>query len=79
LKGDCRRPSSMSSQMLPCSGGCLMNSLHEQPWTLEAVQLLVLMAKDQVPVPVISLKLKRPISEVHAKLLELGLAPPPSA
>jgi hypothetical protein len=56
-----------------------MNSLHEAPWTLEAVQTLVLLAKDQVPVPVISLKLKRPIAQVHAKLVELGLAPPPSA
>jgi hypothetical protein len=53
-----------------------MNSSQEA-WTLEAVQMLVQLAKEQVPVPVISLKLKRPISEVHAKLLELGLTPPP--
>jgi hypothetical protein len=44
-------------------------------WTLEAVQALVSLAKQGVPVSVISLKLKRSITEVRAKLNELGLTP----
>jgi len=56
-----------------------MNSLeqrHQRPWTLGAVQELVALARESVPVSVISLKLKRPIGAVHAKLMELGLRAP---
>jgi hypothetical protein len=48
-------------------------------WTLEAVQSLVALAKEGVPVSVISLKLKRPIDEVRAKLNDLGIIPPAEA
>lgn len=55
-----------------------MNSA-EPHWTLEAVQSLVAMAKDGVPVSVISLKLKRSIADVRTKLVDLGLSPPAEA
>ena len=45
-------------------------------WTVEAVQELVSLARESVPVPVISLKLKRSITAVQAKLAELGLTAP---
>lgn len=45
-------------------------------WTLEAVQSLVALAKEGVPVSVISLKLKRSIVEVREKLNDLGIVPP---
>jgi hypothetical protein len=48
----------------------------EPNWTLEAVQLLVSLAKEGVPASVISLKLKRSIADIRAKLNELGLNPP---
>ncbi|WP_336487810.1 hypothetical protein [Methylobacterium nigriterrae] len=44
-------------------------------WTLESVQALTEMARERVPVSVISLKLKRPIEAVSAKLAELGITP----
>jgi hypothetical protein len=47
--------------------------LSDRPWTLEAVQELVALARDGIPAPVISLKLKRSIATVHAKLVELGV------
>ncbi|WP_187144294.1 hypothetical protein [Microvirga massiliensis] len=48
----------------------------EPNWTLEAVQTLVALAKEGVPASVISLKLKRSIADVRAKLNDLGLSPP---
>lgn len=45
------------------------------PWTYEAVQLLKELAKEGMPASVISLKLKRPIEEVRAKLNDLGITP----
>jgi hypothetical protein len=44
-------------------------------WTLESVQTLAELARERVPVPVISLKLKRPIEAVTAKLAQLGIVP----
>ncbi|MGU3540423.1 hypothetical protein [Methylobacterium sp. A54F] len=44
-------------------------------WTLESVQTLTELARERVPVPVISLKLKRPIEAVTAKLAQLGIVP----
>jgi hypothetical protein len=48
----------------------------ERPWTIEAVQELVALTREGVPPTVISLKLKRSLAAIHAKLLELGLNPP---
>jgi hypothetical protein len=47
----------------------------DRPWTLEAVQQLIALAREGVPASVISLKLKRSIATVHAKLIELGVTP----
>jgi hypothetical protein len=44
-------------------------------WTLESVQALTEMARERIPVSVISLKLKRPVEAVSAKLAELGITP----
>ena len=51
----------------------------ESGWTFEAVQALVALAKEGVPVSVISLKLKRSAAEVRAKLNDLGVIPPVEA
>ena len=51
----------------------------ESPWTLEAVQTLVALAKQGVPPSVISLKIKRSVADVRAKLVDLGLSPPAEA
>jgi hypothetical protein len=48
-------------------------------WTFEAVQTLVALAKEGVPPSIISLKLKRSVADVRAKLGELGLSPPEEA
>ncbi len=48
----------------------------DRPWTLEAVQQLTELARERVPATVISLKLKRSLASVHAKLAELGLTVP---
>lgn len=48
----------------------------DRPWTYEAVQELITLARENVPAPVISLKLKRSLASVHAKLSELGVAAP---
>ncbi len=48
-------------------------------WTYEAVQTLIALVKEGVPASVISLKLKRPITEVRAKIDDLGLTPPAEA
>jgi len=53
-----------------------MDITADRPWTLEAVQQLRGLARQGVPVPVISLKLKRSIAAIHAKLAELGLTAP---
>jgi hypothetical protein len=45
-------------------------------WTIEAVQQLVELAREGVPVPVISLKLKRSITAVREKLAEIGVRAP---
>jgi hypothetical protein len=47
----------------------------DRPWTIEAVQELVTLAREGVPASVISLKLKRSMASVRAKLAELGLTP----
>ncbi|AMB43597.1 hypothetical protein [Methylobacterium sp. AMS5] len=44
-------------------------------WSLDAVQSLRSMAREGVPVSVISLRLKRPVDAVCAKLAELGITP----
>jgi len=44
-------------------------------WTLETVQQLKAMAQEGVPATVMSLKLKRPVTAIHAKLAELGITP----
>lgn len=51
----------------------------ESSWTFEAVQALVALAKEGTPVSVISLKLKRSVTEVRAKLNDLGVTPPAEA
>jgi hypothetical protein len=45
------------------------------PWTYEAVQMLKALAQEGMPASVISLKLKRPIADVRAKLNDLGITP----
>jgi hypothetical protein len=44
-------------------------------WSYEAVQALLTLAREGTPVSVISLKLKRSITEVRAKLDDLGVTP----
>ena len=44
-------------------------------WSYESVQALLALAREGIPVSVISLKLKRSITEVRAKLDELGVTP----
>jgi hypothetical protein len=51
----------------------------DRPWTLEAVHQLKELAREGVPAPVISLKLKRSLASVHAKLVELGIRVPAGA
>jgi hypothetical protein len=47
----------------------------ERPWTVEAVHELVELVREGVSPSVISLKLKRSLTSVEAKLAELGLTP----
>lgn len=47
----------------------------ESPWTYEAVQQLKSLAQEGMPASVISLKLKRSIADVRAKLNDLGITP----
>ncbi|GJD31550.1 hypothetical protein PMNALOAF_2809 [Methylobacterium adhaesivum] len=49
----------------------------ETAWTLEKVQELRTLARERLPVSVISLRLKRPIEAVSAKLAQLGITPAP--
>lgn len=44
-------------------------------WSYESVQTLLNLAREGIPVSVISLKLKRSITEVRAKLDDLGVTP----
>jgi hypothetical protein len=46
----------------------------DRPWTVEAVQELISLARERVPAEIISLRLKRSVTAVRAKLAELGLA-----
>ena len=48
----------------------------DRPWTVEAVQELITLARERVPAEIISLKLKRSVMSVRAKLAELGLSTP---
>jgi hypothetical protein len=52
----------------------VMNS-GESHWNYEAVQSLIALAREGIPVSVISLKLKRSVTEVRAKLNDLGVTP----
>ena len=45
-------------------------------WSYESVQTLLTLAREGIPVSVISLKLKRSITAVQEKLAELGLKAP---
>jgi hypothetical protein len=51
----------------------------DRPWTVEAVHQLRELAREGVAVSVISLKLKRSIVSVRAKLADLGLTAPEGA
>ncbi len=53
----------------------LFDATHDRPWTFEAVQQLLELAREHVPAPVMSLKLCRSIGAIHAKLAELGVSP----
>ena len=53
-----------------------LDSAADRPWTLEAVHRLRELAREGVPVTVISLKLKRSVVSVRAKLAALGLNAP---
>ena len=45
----------------------------QEGWTLDAIQQLREMAQERIPVTTMSLKLKRPVEAVRAKLAEIGL------
>ncbi|BCM86619.1 hypothetical protein [Methylobacterium indicum] len=47
----------------------------EAGWTLDTVQQLRTMAREGIPASVMSLKLKRSVTAIHAKLAELGITP----
>ena len=51
---------------------------NDTAWTLESVQQLTEMAREGIPLPVMSLKLRRPIEVVAAKLSQLGITPSPA-
>ena len=51
----------------------------DRPWTLEQVQILRELVREQVPVRLIALKTKRSEMEIHTKLSELGLTTPAAA
>lgn len=52
---------------------------NNRSWTYEQVQELIALARERVPASVISMRMKRSQSDVHAKLSELGLSVPPDA
>jgi hypothetical protein len=49
----------------------------DRPWTIEAVQELISLAREKMPAAIMSLRLKRSEITVRAKLAELGLSPLP--
>ncbi len=51
----------------------------ETHWTLDSVQQLKEMAREGLTLPVMSLKLKKSVDAVAAKLAELGITPAASA
>jgi hypothetical protein len=53
-----------------------MNDALDQtrPWTVENVQELRALAREKVPASLISLRLRRSQTDVHAKAAELGVA-----
>lgn len=53
-----------------------MSELNSQdrPWSYENVQELITLAREGVSDSVIALKMKRPLTDIHAKLSELGLS-----
>jgi hypothetical protein len=53
-----------------------LDTTADRPWTIEAVQELIVLAREGVPAAVISLKLKRSMTSVREKLAELGLTAP---
>ncbi len=53
----------------------LFDATQDRPWTIKAVQQLLELAREQVPVSVMSLKLCRSVGAIHAKLAELGATP----
>jgi hypothetical protein len=52
-----------------------MDATTDGAWTLENVRELKELAAERVPLTVMSLKLKRPVDAVRAKLAELGITP----
>ncbi len=52
----------------------MQETFQDRPWTIESVQQLKELAREKVPAPIISLKLKRPETSVHAKASELGMS-----
>ena len=52
---------------------------NNRPWTYEQVQELIALAREGVPASLISMRMKRSQTDVHAKLGELGLSVPPDA
>ena len=56
-----------------------LDTTADRPWTIEAVQELIVLAREGVPATVISLKLKRSMTSVREKLAELGLTAPAAA
>jgi hypothetical protein len=51
-----------------------MNNPGERAWTYEAVQELISLAREGVSDNVIAMKMKRPLTDIHSKLSELGLS-----
>jgi hypothetical protein len=54
----------------------MIGNVAERPWTIEAVQELISLAREKVPAEIISLKLKRSVMSVREKLAELGVSAP---
>ena len=50
-------------------------TMTETTWSLDTVQTLRAMAREGITPEVMSLKLKRPVEAVRAKLAELGITP----
>jgi hypothetical protein len=51
-----------------------MSNLDARPWTYESVQELISLAREGVSDTVIAMKMKRPLTDIHGKLSELGLS-----